>query len=71
MSGVRFYEYDTSNGKRMLLAYCKGERLHIATREEEELQKRREECENIPFSQLKHIKRKYRINKKKTWRTGL
>ena len=71
MSGVRFYEYDTSNGKRMLLAYCKGERLHIATREEEELQKIREECENIPFNQLKDIKRKYRVYKKKTWRAGL
>ena len=71
MSGVRFYEYDTSNGKRMLLAYCKGERLHIATREGEELQKIREECENVPFSQLKRVKSKYRINKKKTWRTGV
>ena len=71
MSKVKLYEYDTSNGKRMLLAYYKGKRLHIATREKEELQKIREECENIPFNQLKHIKRKYRINKKKTWRTGL
>ena len=68
---VRFYEYDTSNGKRMLLAYYKGERLHIATRGSDEIKKIRLECENIPFSQLKHIKRKYRINKKKTWRTGL
>ena len=71
MSGVRFYEYDTSNGKRMLLAYYKGKRLHIATREEAERQKIRVECENIPVSQLKHIKRKNRINKKKTWSTGL
>ena len=71
MSKVRFYEYDTSNGKRMLLAYCKGNRLHIATREEEEIKKIRLECENVPFNQLKHIKSKYRINKKKTWRTGL
>ena len=68
---VRLYEYDTQNGKKMLLAYYEGERLHIATRGEEELQKIREECENVPFSQLKRIKSKYRINKKKTWRTGL
>lgn len=71
MSKVRFYEYDTRNGKRMLLAYCNGERLHIATRGSDEIKKIRLECENVPFSQLKHIKSKYRINKKKTWRTGL
>lgn len=64
MSKVRFYEYDTSNGKRMLLAYCKGKRLHIATREEEEIKKIRLECEDVPFSQLKHIRTKYRVNKK-------
>ena len=71
MSDVRFYEYNTSNGKHMLLAYCNGNRLHIATREEEEIKKIRRECEDVPFSQLKDIKRKYRVNKKKTWRTGL
>ena len=64
MSGVRFYEYDTSNGKRMLLAYCKGKRLHIATRGSDEIKKIRLECEDVPFSQLKHIRTKYRVNKK-------
>ena len=71
MSDVWFYEYDTSNGKRMLLAYCKGERLHIATRGSDEIKKIRKECEDVPFSQLKDIKRKYRVYKKKTWRAGL
>lgn len=68
---VRFYEYYTPNGKKMLMAYYKGKRLYIATREEEEIKKIRLECENVPFSQLKHIKRKYRVNRKHTWRTGL
>ncbi len=68
---VRFYEYYTPNGKKMLMAYYKGKSLHIATREEEEIKKIRKECENVPFSQLKHIKRKYRVNRKHTWRTGL
>ena len=53
------------------MAYYKGKSLHIATREEEEIKKIRKECENVPFSQLKHIKRKYRVNRKHTWRTGL
>lgn len=71
MSRVRFYEYDTSNGKHMLLAYCKGERLHIATRGSDEIKKIRLECDGVPFGQLKDIKRKYRVYKKKTWRAGL
>ena len=64
MSGVRFYEYDTSNGKRMLMAYKNGKYQYIATRDSDEIKKIRLECENVPFSQLKHIKSKYRVNKK-------
>ena len=64
MSGVRFYEYDTSNGKRMLMAYKNGKYQYIATRGSDEIEKIRLECEDVPFSQLKHIRTKYRVHKK-------
>lgn len=64
MSKVKLYEYGTDSGKRMLIAYNGGKYMYIATREEEEIKKIRLECENVPFSQLKHIRTKYRVHKK-------
>jgi hypothetical protein len=48
----------------MLLAYKNGKYQYIATRSGDELKKIRLECKDVPFSQLKHIKSKYRVNKK-------
>ena len=64
MSKVRFYEYGTDSGKRMLMAYKDGKYQYIATRGSDEIKKIRRECEDVPFSQLKHIRTKYRVNKK-------
>ena len=49
---------------RMLMAYKNGNYQYIATRSGEEIEKIRLECEDVPFSQLKHIRTKYRVNKK-------
>ena len=64
MSKVKLYEYGTDSGKRMLMAYKDGKYQYIATRDSDEIKKIRLECEDVPFSQLKHIRTKYRVNKK-------